>query len=101
MNRTIPAYALVRFDPETVANLLGVSSEALTRAMVQTVADALTRDAWMLADLTMQEQGLRMGIDAEPPGWPAAFLAAVARERLFPDLHEPDQPESTHAPGHG
>jgi hypothetical protein len=80
------AQAVVRFDIPSVAAALGVSQQALMVRMVRILAAALAIDAAELADAQMQERGERLAVDGYPPGWPDAHLAAVACERLFPEL---------------
>ncbi|HEY2250925.1 MAG TPA: hypothetical protein VGH74_07675 [Planctomycetaceae bacterium] len=91
--RTIDGVALVRFDLPAVAQQMHVGTEALANAMLEATARALLRDAWQLLEMTMQERGLRPGIDEFPDDWPTNYLAVVARERMFPDLQDTGQPD--------
>jgi hypothetical protein len=91
--RTIQGGTLVQFHVVEVAQTMGVAPETLAWAMIEVAAGALLRDAWQLLEMTMQERGLRPGIDEFPDDWPTNYLAVVARERMFPDLQDTGQPD--------
>jgi hypothetical protein len=74
------------FDLERLADALGITHAALIARMVKILAGALAVDAAEMADMEMQMQGRRFGLDGFPDGWPYEHLAAVTQHRLFPEL---------------
>lgn len=76
---------MVEFDADRIGAALGIPGSEVIARMLRVLSGALAFDAAQLAHDEMRAQGLVMGRDGYPEGWPHEHIAAVCIHRLFPE----------------